>query len=381
MLLRFGAQNFFSFKEGIEVSLELGAGCPHNISRGNSTANLLCVKGGNGSGKTNVLRILSFLRYFCCQTFKNLKPADDILVSSFFDNEQPVDIYCEFISDGVRYRYDLSLTRHTVLFEQVTRKIKRPVVLFKREGEQLVSHINEFSALNDVKLRKNASIISTAFHYETACIYPIYNFFNSLISNVAWDGRIDSSRDFKRASAFYVRFPEIFKEAREFIKKSDLGISDIKIKETTDENGNKFYFPVFKHDVEHEGNKWLAYPVQSLGTKTLYNTIYLYIAVLSGGGVFIADEFDIDFHPNLLPTFVRHFDDDEHNKNNAQMVFTTHNTEILNYMSKYRTVLINKESSESFGYRLDEIPGDIIRNDRPIVPLYISGKLGGVPRI
>ncbi|HBN27142.1 MAG TPA: hypothetical protein DD405_06715 [Desulfobacteraceae bacterium] len=45
-------------------------------------------------------------------------------------------------------------------------------------------------------------------------------------------------------------------------------------------------------------------------------------------------------------------------------------------MKKYKTVLINKESSESYGYRLDKIPYDIIRNGRPIVPAYNSGKSG-----
>ena len=93
------------------------------------------------------------------------------------------------------------------------------------------------------------------------------------------------------------------------------------------------------------------------------------------------DEFDTDFHPHMLKKIVSYFDDEKLNVHNAQMLFSTHNTNILEYLGKYRTVLINKESSESYGYRLDEIPGDIIRNDRPIAPVYNSGKIGGVPRL
>ena len=93
------------------------------------------------------------------------------------------------------------------------------------------------------------------------------------------------------------------------------------------------------------------------------------------------DEFDIAFHPHILPTIVNYFDNEEVNIKNAQMLFSTHNTDILEYMGKYRTVLVNKESSESYVYRLDEIPGDIIRNDRPIAPVYNSGRIGGVPKI
>jgi hypothetical protein len=43
--------------------------------------------------------------------------------------------------------------------------------------------------------------------------------------------------------------------------------------------------------------------------------------------------------------------------------------------------LVNKEDNESFAYRLDEIPGDILRNDRPILPAYNDGKIGGIPKL
>jgi AAA15 family ATPase/GTPase len=125
----------------------------------------------------------------------------------------------------------------------------------------------------------------------------------------------------------------------------------------------------------------LPYYAQSLGTKTLYNTIWYYIIALEAGGILVMDEFDIDFHPHMLQSFVNYFDDAKTNKQNAQMIFSTHNTDILKYMGKYRTVILNKEDSESYGYRLDEIPGDIIRNDRSIISVYNSGKIGGIPRI
>jgi len=74
MLLQYGAR-FKSFKEGIDISLELGANCPENILRGNSVSNLFCIKGANESGKTNALKILVFLKYFCCDSF-NSKPEN-----------------------------------------------------------------------------------------------------------------------------------------------------------------------------------------------------------------------------------------------------------------------------------------------------------------
>ena len=93
------------------------------------------------------------------------------------------------------------------------------------------------------------------------------------------------------------------------------------------------------------------------------------------------DEFDIYFHPHILPKLLELFINPEINTRSTQLIFTTHNSEILDKISKYRTYLVNKEYNESYCYRLDEIPGDILRNDRSISKVYNSGKIGGVPRI
>lgn len=93
------------------------------------------------------------------------------------------------------------------------------------------------------------------------------------------------------------------------------------------------------------------------------------------------DEFDIYLHPLILPALLNLFIDEKFNKKNSQLIFTTHNSQIMDIIGKYRTVLLNKEDGESYGYRLDEIRGDLVRNDRPISPIYNSGKIGGVPKI
>lgn len=53
----------------------------------------------------------------------------------------------------------------------------------------------------------------------------------------------------------------------------------------------------------------------------------------------------------------------------------------MDYLGKYRIVLVNKENNESFLYRLDEISGDLLRNDRSISKVYENGKIGGKPRL
>ena len=75
------------------------------------------------------------------------------------------------------------------------------------------------------------------------------------------------------------------------------------------------------------------------------------------------------------------FEDDNINKSSAQLIFTSHHTKIMDKLGKYRTVFVNKEDNESFLYRLDEIPGEILRPDRSLMPAYNSYKIGGRPKV
>lgn len=379
MILKYGARNFCCFKEGIEISLELGNKCPETISRGNSVSNLLCVKGPNGSGKTNALKILAFLKYFCCDSFNN-KPEDRMNIDSFFFNDDPIDLLCDFVFNDTQYHYELSLTSSEVISERLSRKVGRLSPVFVREGNKLTYCIKEFADLRKVKLRTNASLISSAHQYEITRLLPVYHFFGSFIVNVASSGRIDFSSDYRQISKYYKNNPKVLKATVKIIKEFNLGISDISIRRLKQEDDVEYYFPIFEHDAKAK-NSTLTYYSQSLGTQTLFRTMPYYLFALNTGGILVMDEFDTDFHPHMLKKIVSYFDDEKSNVKNAQMLFSTHNTDILEYMGKYRTVFVNKESSESYAYRLDEIPGDIIRNDRLIAPVYNSGKIGGVPRI
>ena len=70
MLLGFGAKNFFSFKEGFSISLK----------NKNNISSVLAIKGANASGKTNIIKVLSFLHSFVTNSFTTLKPDEEIMV-------------------------------------------------------------------------------------------------------------------------------------------------------------------------------------------------------------------------------------------------------------------------------------------------------------
>lgn len=379
MLLGFGAKNFFCFKEGIEVSLRLKPNSPALRSNGFPYVDILCVKGANGSGKTNLLKIISFFNFFCCHSFED-KPENPIATETYFDSDEPSSFYIDFMIKKTQYRYELILNKKEVITEIIYRKKNRFITIIERKNRKIPNCIKEFDELKIIKLRTNASIISTAYQYEIDSFSDIYNFFNKIISNVNLYGIYEKDFGLSYTSELYFKEKKLFNFVKKVIVACDLGIHDIRIKKIKDDEDADIYFPIFFHKNQDSTNL-LLFRNQSSGTKALYNQLWIYKTILEEGGVLILDEFDINLHPHILPVLLELFLNKKINKNNAQLLFTTHNTKIIDTLGKYKVFLINKDDNESYGYRLDEIPGEIIRNDRPISPVYNSGKIGGVPRL
>lgn len=380
MLLEFGLKNYFCFKEGVSISFKLDSNCPTNISQGREFTTVLGVKGANGSGKTHILKGLAFLGYFGSKSF-DYKPDAFIGIEPFFNSEQPSELYAEFVLNGVTYRYELSLTTHEIKRECIYKKKNKSIKILERINNELTTRTKEFARLDAVKLRKNASIISLAHQYEFDELNEIYVFFNNFISNVSYSGLAEIPNNINYISKMLNENVGAMEFVKDFIALCDTGISNINIVEIKKEKGDSEFHPVFIHHQADGTPMPITHITESSGTKALFRNLPLYKAVLDAGGVLILDEFDTHLHPHILPKLLELFLDPEINSANAQLLFSTHDAEILNVLGRYRTYLTNKEDNESFAYRLDEIPGDILRNDRPILPAYNDGKIGGIPKI
>lgn len=388
MIYSFGAKNYYSFKEGFEISFELNAKVPKSISNSKKTSNILGIKGANASGKTNILKCLGFFSHFVTRSFRT-PPEQDTYVSSHFGNLAPSDFYIDFEENGSRYIYELTATDKEVLREAIYKKKSRKTLLIERKKNAFTKRTAEFSEIDLVTLRSNASFIDTIRHYNLKSaeedISNVFSFFNKINGNTSGLGYVKDAQlyDTDSISKFYHDNPDVLKFAKTFICKFDLGICDIEIHSSPKENKELRYFPIFVHREAsaEEDQLWLTYWEESDGTTALYRRLFQYACTLATGGTLVLDELDTHYHPDLLPPLLDLFLNDKTNPKNAQLIFTSHNLQIMDYLGKYRTYLVSKENGESYCYRLDEIPGDIIRNDRPISTLYRDGKLGGVPKL
>jgi uncharacterized protein len=264
-----------------------------------------------------------------------------------------------------------------VLFQTKMRKIQ----LFERTEVSIVP-IKRLSIIETIKMRKNASVISTAYQHGILELAPIHRFFSNILFNVTQSGFLNLPKfsNLNKISKHLLDNPEDMEQVKNFIGNCDVGIADVTIASEDSQDGNKKYYPIFHHDVDSKIMK--VFPsTESHGTLQLYRLLFYYISTIRSGGVFVADEFDAFLHPQLLPKILDLFINPEINTKGAQLIFSAHDSDVIDICGKYRTYLVNKESNASYAYRLDEIPGDILRNDRSIATPYREGRIGGVPRL
>lgn len=379
MILGFGFKNFFSFREGLNISFRLPPSSPAAISTGRDFSTVLGVKGANGAGKTHVLRALSFLGFFCTRSFESA-PDADVQIEPFFGSTEPCEFYVDFRLQEGEFRYELVVSEKKVHRETLYLTRSRRTKIFERIDNEVISCIKKMSSLTTIKLRTNASIISIAHQYELSELKDIHKFFRWILTNVFFGGLREAGLEMSVVSKFLFEHKDVFEFVKNFIKSCDTGIDDIVIASRENDDGKKEYFPGFFHAVEGDRHG-ITHVTESSGTKALFRQLMLYKLVLDAGGVLALDEFDVYLHPHILPKLLDLFISPESNPKGAQVVFSTHQTDVLDLLGRHRTYIVNKSENESFGYRLDEIPGDILRNDRPISPAYNSGKIGGVPAL
>jgi AAA15 family ATPase/GTPase len=126
---------------------------------------------------------------------------------------------------------------------------------------------------------------------------------------------------------------------------------------------------------------------ESTGTNKVFNISGPIFDVLTDGGVLVIDELDASLHPLLTLSITRLFNSSEHNPKNAQLIFSTHDTNLFSYGKFRRDQIYFIEKDKNFSsnlYSLVEYKGDggiTIRKDRMFEKDYIQGKYGAVPFI
>lgn len=383
MILEYGGRNCWSFKEWMTISMQLNKNVPEEYGFVDSKVTpILCFEGGNAAGKTVALRALSFIMDFCKNSFLR-KPESQIPYESFFNNEDITEFYLKFCPDNdvnKVFLYELRLDPYKVHTEKLYLVNEKKRKLFTRRMNKIT--YNEFFGNTDnVVLRGNASFFSTLFQYGISNTKVFFDFFAAFQSNVMNYGNHEAeTRD--DVARFYYDNRKYLDMVSSELKRFDTGIESVEVlKRENKNNRGDTFVSVFSHivDGKKEVLPWFS---ESLGTIRLYNIFADIITMVELGGVIVLDEIDTHLHSLIVPELLSYFTDPRINKNHAQLIFTSHSYDLLDQAKKYRSYLFMKDENESFCYRIDELKGNaLIRNDKPISPLYKAGALGGLPNV
>lgn len=398
MLYRLQIQNFYSIYDPQDIDLRVAGNAPEHSDRlapiwtgaEERAAKTVAIFGANASGKSTVLRALSFIVQFVAHSF-SASPTSRIMFDRFnseagfseptrlaVELAGPVD-YKNLQSGQCRYSYELVIGgpsdgavvddervyfwphgKKTLLVHRTRDGTVKSAKAFELQG---------FKTVLEKVLRPNASIISTLAQLNHQYALQILQAAQTVQSNIFIEKQeADERVTVRHYNSNRAHLQMLNRE----ISRIDLGIAQVDI--LAADNGPFLQFL-------HHG---LAVPMpihlESHGTRSFLQ-IYPYLqSALEQGGIAILDELDASIHPMILPEILSWFHDPIRNPLNAQLWITCHNAALLDFLSKDEVLFCQKSSDgKSEVYALNDIAA--VRRDDNFYRKYLSGLYGAVPQI
>jgi uncharacterized protein len=419
MLVEFSVANYRSFKEKVTFSMvaakvvaknkELDENNVFVIDRNPALLKSAAIYGANASGKSNLAKALDFMKWFMINSSKETQSTEKIGVDRFrLSTETDLAPSCfeiVFLMDGKRYRYGFEATREAVISEWLFYVPKaRETKLFERQLSDFeVSKTYKAEGVSQ-RTRSNALFLSVSAQFNVEIAERILNWLAyklKIVSGLNDDG-------YKGYTAHCLMSGENRPEIIQLIKKLDLGFEDVKVEKTeiTDDvlfGGlpNEIKNLILKnseakatsiqtlHQKFDNLGKFIALELFSLekqeseGTQKIFALAGPLVDILNYGKVLIIDEFDARLHPLISRVIVELFNSNETNSNNAQLIFMTHDTNLLSNKLFRRDQIWFTEKNR-YGatalYSLVEYKNGV-RNDASFESDYIKGRYGAIPYI
>jgi AAA15 family ATPase/GTPase len=432
MLIQFSIQNYRSFKDKSTLSLiasnyDKDTRETENIIVNNKFDYRLLkssvIFGANAGGKSKFIEALIFMRRFVLSSSKDTQKGNSIAVEAFKLNSETENEGSEFeiifILKGTQYRYGFEVNEDIVISEWLYYKPKtKEIELFYRDYQDVTFHkkkLNKVSTLLKEKLiRDNALLISVLAQFNDPIAKELLAYFKDIkiISGLKEEGYLKdtmllSKNDMQK------------KRILSFIQKADIGIDNFKLKKHSfedleldsskmsdelkeafkginsylkktmkDDNSEHFSDVITYHkQFDSNGNfvKNIEFSLnedESSGTRKFFALIGQILKIIDSGGILVVDELDSKIHPNLVCKLVSIFNSEELNPNDAQLIFNSHDTNLLN-SGLFRRDQIWFAEKTKYGasklYSLGDFKTDEVRKNEAFEANYIRGKYGAIP--
>lgn len=428
MIISFSVANYRSIKE--EQTLDFTAGGSgaknDNVIQLDNLRLLksIVLYGANASGKTNLIRAFFSFQFFVLNSI-DLKKGDPI-PDFYYDpylldktsKNLPTIFKIEFIAnDKKRYFYEIRFNRDRIEYENLSvyESSKASYLFLRENGEESVTLYDKFIDKKvDTSVLANNLFLSKVGNSPNEQIGDIYLYFKKIevwnaanttkvrqLFNKIQDLFADSdNRVFQSRLAKLIRIADtgienVFVEQRpdldvQLITAANEALSPELTKGLTGNRTNNQTFgvhKVFESNIQVDIANFEFVRRQSTGTLSMFaiGGLIIHSLLTTEPSIIFLDEFDNSLHPDFCKFLVEIFNSPLVNKNNSQLVFATHETQLLD-RNIFRKDQIWFAEKNKYGctefFSVGDFKGDDkLREGAPFDKWYRQGKFGGVPRI
>lgn len=409
MLVEFTIKNFRSIKD--EQIFSMYAENKHKHHAGHisfieddiGVLKTSAIFGANASGKTTLVLAIEALQKLAVES-GNWKDGDEIkcyepYLLSAETKSQPSEFEIEFYVENVRYNYKIHFSRQEIIFEKLDfYPNSRPANLFTRQSSSDWKSVkfgeHYKGGKKQIAFFANNTYLSKAGNSADSpeIIQKIFSFFRKGIITLLVNQSISIS-DWDKDGYNLSVMNAFLQEVDLGIKKFDIEYSDdvpkIPFPETIPEAVQEKIRQelsrktIFYHESSEGGLVKLDSENESMGTNKLFKLLPSLINVLKNGRTLFIDEIESSLHPHIAELIVKIFNDPIVNKNNAQLIFTTHNLSLMNskMLRKDQVYLVSKTAQDGTILTCLEEYDDSLKDTSPFAKWYDEGRLGGVPSI
>ncbi|MEZ7711387.1 AAA family ATPase [Prevotella pallens] len=347
--------------------------------------------GANASGKTNLIKFLYGFRRWVLN-MDNRVGEDIVLYQPFrFDSETanaPIEFSLEFIAQKIRYKYEVSFTKTQIESESLisypngkqTQLYERVLLPDDKESDTIKLGAS-LAAYKPFNVFKNQLLLSK-FLKDTPC-EPITNAAKYLADMVISNGFHEDTilGEDKEMLRWLYSHPDNKKMLVEFLAFADTGVADFQLEKRSGNVEVTSLHGLYK-DGEGIGKTDLPFREESFGTRALFIIGCHILQALQSGSPFFIDEMDSGLHSYVTQLIVDIFRNERINKKNAQLIFTTHDVNLLDQNTIRKDQVWFTEKDE---YGISEIftlsDFNDVREDTLFAKWYLNNKFGGVPSL
>lgn len=412
MLIEFRVKNFRSLRDEQVLSLVASKDKtlqdshtqPTGITAAPTLLRSAVVYGANASGKSNLIKALQYMRSVVIESATAMQPGQTFAVQPFRldadSTSRSSEFEVTFLIDGVRYQYGFAMTALRIVSEHLlVYKAFKPQRWFTRHYDiEAGKDVYEFGPglkgpknLWEGATRPNALFLSMAVQLNSDALRPVFDWFLNRL--VIFNEQAQLS---PQTTIQMLKQEQGCKDICNFLSAADISIADIDV-ETRKVPGQAVHFDLvagktevrteemeehkvrFHHITEH-GKAVFDLMDESSGTRNLLFLAGPVMNILSKGLTLVIDELDTSLHTLLVRELVRLFHRPEINTGGAQLVFTTHDTSLLDAPDLFRrdqVWFVEKDLDQAS--KLLSLSEFSPRKNEALERGYLIGRYGGVP--